>query len=86
MAERPISYDDLEHKNRLPKAEWEQDIEHELRLKQCTECGQTANWLRTYRYVEDQVDVFVCRSCGHEMHIHSQEVSDLAEPEASPQT
>lgn len=59
------------------KADWEQDIEHELKLVQCTECTHLANWTRTYKMAEDQVDVFVCGGCGHEMHIHHEEVDQV---------
>lgn len=60
--------------------EWERDIERELVLKQCRECGNTANWERTYAHGEDLVDVFVCRSCGHAMHI-SREPIQVVQPE-----
>jgi RNase P subunit RPR2 len=68
---------------RPPMPEWEQAIEHELKRVECTECTMTATWLRTYEQTyepkADQIDVFVCRSCGHEMHILHDEVDQVAE-------
>ena len=74
MAERPIKI-----KGNDERSEWEVAIEHELKTVECARCSNVSTWRADYTLNGEPVTVFTCRSCGHEMHIHSAEVDQVAE-------